>query len=64
MHHADFAAHLLREIDEKTATTEAGIMAGGVADWVGYQRAIARRMALLEVRDVIVRGLGRDEARP
>ena len=64
MHHADFASTLLREIDEKIKTTEAAILSGAVGDWVGYHKAVARRTALREFRELIVHGLGRDEARP
>lgn len=63
MHYADFGAARLREIDEKIATVDKHILAGSPSEWVIYRQAVARRIALLEVRDLIVHALGRDETR-
>lgn len=63
MHHVDFAEQIVREIDETLKATDAVILGGNVSDWIGYQKASARRAALLEVRGIITSTLGRDEAR-
>lgn len=63
MHFADFGRALLREIDAKVGTVDEVIVSGAIADWNGYQKAVARRAAFLEMRELIVHALGRDEAR-
>jgi hypothetical protein len=60
MHHADWASARLREIDESVEKTAGLILAGTAQDMVAYQRAVARRVALLEVRELLRVAIGAD----
>lgn len=60
MHHADWATSRIREINDLVQTTEELILAGTAQDMVSYQRAIARRAALLEVKEMLRLAIGAD----
>jgi hypothetical protein len=54
------ARGLLARLDESIARVEGSLLGGAAQDWVVYRELVVRRQVLLEARQMVVDGLGKE----